>query len=139
MKKRILFLEHDEDDVYITESFFSELKLDVEVQIVNTAEKVFDSLAQCLKNKQALPDLILVDYNAIPDDALKFISNVKSNPLINFVPLVVLCGDVNEKIVRDCYAKGANSFIKKPSDIGEITKAITHLNNYWFDCVALPT
>jgi two-component system, response regulator len=138
MKNRILFLEHDEDDVYITESFFAELKLDVDVQIVNTAEEVFDSLSQNLSDMEALPDLILVDYNAIPDGALDFISQLKSNPLLNFIPLVVLRGDDNEKIVRECYARGANSFIKKPANIEEISKAIKLLNDYWFDCVSLP-
>jgi CheY-like chemotaxis protein len=139
MKNKILFLEHDEDDVYITESFFAELKLNVEVQIVNTADEVFDTLSQSLSDMEVLPDLILVDFNAIPDGgALNFISQLKSNPLLNFIPLIVLRGDDNETIVRECYAKGANSFIKKPANMEEISRAITHLNNYWFDCVSLP-
>jgi CheY-like chemotaxis protein len=138
MNAKLLLLEHDEDDVYITQSVFNELKYPVKLDIVTTANDLFEYLAACIDKNVDLPDLILLNYNAVPAGALEIISALKASPLFNVIPVIVGCGVVNEKIVAACYAKGVSSFIKKAESTAGAKKSISNFINYWFDCVLLP-
>lgn len=138
MNPKILFLEHDEDDVYITKTFFKEMGLNVDLQIVSSPELVESVLMSLIQEGEKLPDIFLMDYNAIPESAGQFIARLKSNDLFNSIPVIVLRGTSDPETVKECYASGAASFIEKPGDSDEIKGKITMLLNYWFSCVSLP-
>lgn len=138
MAHRILFLEHDEDDAYITKTFFSELNIPVQLEVVTSPEDAEAMLAQSVKKGEKLPDLFLMDYNALPDNAGKFIGKLTSNLHFSSMPVIVLRGVADPRIVKECYANGASSFIEKPADSAEIRRKISVFVEYWFGCVELP-
>jgi CheY-like chemotaxis protein len=139
MANRILFLEHDEDDIYITRSFLNELNIPVQLEVVTSPDAAESMLAQSVRNGERLPDLFLMDYNAVPENTGKFIGRLTSNFHFCSMPVIVLRGTSDPAIVRECYANGASSFIEKPADSEEIRRKISVLIDYWFSCVVLPS
>jgi response regulator RpfG family c-di-GMP phosphodiesterase len=131
-------LEHDDDDRYITQAVFDENKYSVKLHFVYNSNDLFAFLLSCEKTLIAYPSLILLNHYAAPLNAVDILKGLKSNPKYTHIPVVVLSGTMNNEILRNCYAVGANSFIKKPSSSREINEKISTFIRYWFETVELP-
>jgi CheY-like chemotaxis protein len=84
------------------------------------------------------PDLILLDLNMPRMNGCEFLTEIKKNPLLNSIPVVVLTtSDVESDVIRS-YQLGAASYIAKPIDMPQFIAAIHQLNDYWFTLVRLP-
>ena len=131
-------LEHDDDDRYITQTTFDENSYPVKLHFVNNSDELFAFLLSCEKTFTPYPALILLNHYAIPLNATDIIKGLKANPKYAHIPIVVLSGTTNDGMLYDCYAAGANSFIKKPASGGDISKKIGSFVRYWFETVELP-
>jgi CheY-like chemotaxis protein len=134
MKRTILMLEHDEDDRYVTQAYFDEQQFDVTIIFVSNSQEFFDHLSRA----GLLPSLILLNYHTYPQSAADILRELKSNPKVAHIPVVVLSGSVRTDIIRQCYADGASSFIQKPSGSEETSAKIGNFIRYWFKTVELP-
>lgn len=133
--RRILMLEHDDDDRYITQSFFDENNYDIKIDFVSDSDALISHLKKCdLKN---IPALILLNHFAAPLSAPEILKYLKSNQAYSHIPVVVLSGNENTDIVRQCYALGASSFIIKPDRDDQTVTKISNFVKYWFETVAL--
>ena len=70
MARSILMLEHDDDDRYITQSVFDENQYPVTLHFVNNSDELFTFLRACEKEQGAYPNLILLNYYAVPLNAV---------------------------------------------------------------------
>lgn len=138
MKHQILMLEYDEDDQYITLQYFNEHSDSIDLNIVNTSEEVLSFLLDCKLGNKRYPSLLLLNYNSTPMNATELISKVKADPALRHIPAVVLSGTVIPAIVKECYAHGASSFIRKPTLSEETNLKIITFIQYWFQSVELP-
>jgi CheY-like chemotaxis protein len=130
--KKILLLEDDPDDRFITESVLSELDHKPEIIFVTTSDELFSLLGQ-----DQLPGLILVDFNSKPENGLKVLQRLKENEKLKAIPVVILGDSSDASYIRDCYNNGASSVIKKP-DLYEATRnKITQFFNYWMKVAEL--
>jgi len=84
------------------------------------------------------PGMILLDLNLPGTDGREVLAEIKKDPALRAIPVIVLTTSQDERDVRTCYEAGANSYIHKPVHIGTFMKAIQGLKNYWFDIVVLP-
>jgi two-component system response regulator len=66
------------------------------------------------------------------------LSEIKNDPGLKQIPVIVLTTSKDERDVEVCYRCGANSYIQKPVDLDGFMKAIERLNDYWFEVVILP-
>ncbi|MBT1702397.1 response regulator [Chryseosolibacter indicus] len=137
MSRTILMLEHDEDDRYITKAVFNENSYQVSLNFVTSSDEAFLYLQQC-KESNKYPSLILLNYNAGPSNAVEILSKLKASAHYNHIPVIVLSGVVNDKIVQECYEAGASSFIQKPDTSLDTDKKISSFFHYWFETVELP-
>jgi CheY-like chemotaxis protein len=137
MNRTILMLEHDEDDRYITQASFDEARVDVSLKFVTNSQDLFNYLHACKTKKSVFPALILLNYHAYPLSASEILKNLKSDPELSRIPVVVLSGSVREDIVQECYASGASSFIQKPWSSDETSLKISNFIRYWFETVEL--
>jgi len=137
MSRTILMLEHDDDDRYITQEVFDEHQYNIKLNFVSTSSEVFSHLANCEKNNVRFPSLILLNYNAMPSNAIEILNELKASGPYNHIPVVVLSGTVKNDIIKDCYDAGASSFIQKPSKLAETNQKITNFFKYWFETVEL--
>ena len=129
---RILMLEYDQDDRYISKEFFSQADKKVELDFVTNAEDFMISL-----ESKAKPSLILMNQNASPFGVIKLITEIKSKKEFRHIPVVVL-GDLDHSDhARQYYEAGACSFIQKPVTYQETQKKIATFIAYWFETVGL--
>lgn len=132
MNRLILMLEQDADDRYITQTFFDEQKDLIKVEFVTSHNDLTNFLAQ-----SPLPSLILLDYNTYPLDAIGILKDLKNNPSVRHIPVIIVSGIKDKQIIRQCYEHGASSFIEKPFLHEETKNKISDFINYWFNIVEL--
>jgi CheY-like chemotaxis protein len=91
-----------------------------------------------LQNNAPRPGLILLDLDLPGIDGREVLAQVKNDPELKTIPVVVFTISNDEKEVEECYQAGANGYVKKPVDLEGFLKAIQRLTNYWFEIVILP-
>jgi CheY-like chemotaxis protein len=85
-----------------------------------------------------LPGLLLLDLN-IPGKGGTFVLGaIKSTPRLARIPVIVLTTSDNLIDVERCYDLGANTYIRKPVELGEFFNVIQRLRDYWLDLALLP-
>jgi CheY-like chemotaxis protein len=89
-------------------------------------------------DKAPRPGVILLDLNLPGTDGREVLAEIKKDPNLQKIPVIVLTTSKDERDVEACYRFGANSYIQKPVDIDGFMKAIERLNDYWFEVVILP-
>jgi CheY-like chemotaxis protein len=88
--------------------------------------------------KAPRPGVVLLDLNLPGTDGREVLTEIKSDPDLKQIPVIVLTTSRDDRDVEVCYRCGANSYIQKPVDIDGFMKAIERLNDYWFEVVILP-
>ena len=89
-------------------------------------------------NKAPRPGVILLDLNLPGTDGREVLSEIKNDPNLKQIPVIVLTTSKDERDIEVCYRCGANSYIQKPVDLDGFMKAIERLKDYWFEVVILP-
>lgn len=84
------------------------------------------------------PDLIILDLNMPLKDGREVLREIKSNPGLRAIPIIIMTTSANDDDIRYCYGTGANSYIIKPSSYSELLDAVTSLTSYWTKTVSLP-
>jgi CheY-like chemotaxis protein len=84
------------------------------------------------------PGLILLDLNMPKIDGREALANIKGDPELRRIPVVVLTTSKAEEDIVRTYDLGVNSFISKPVTFEELASAMQTLAVYWFDLVELP-
>ena len=84
------------------------------------------------------PSVILLDLNLPGTDGRDVLAEIKNDDHLKLIPVVVLTTSSDERDIEKCYQAGANSYMKKPVDLGGFVTAIQRLKDYWFEIVILP-
>ncbi|WP_181233090.1 response regulator [Enhygromyxa salina] len=84
------------------------------------------------------PDLILLDLNLPKMDGREVLSQLKGDPILRFIPVVVLTTSSAEEDIIRAYGEHANSYITKPVDFASFSAALEMLGKYWFEVVTRP-
>ena len=82
--------------------------------------------------------MILLDLNLPGTDGRDVLAEIKRDEHLKLIPVVVLTTSSDERDIEKCYQAGANSYMKKPVDLGGFVSAIQRLKDYWFEIVILP-
>jgi len=91
-----------------------------------------------LPGQASRPGMILLDLNLPGTDGREVLVEIKSNPMLKAIPVIVLTTSRDERDIKTCYEAGANSYIQKPVRLEEFMQAIERLKTYWFEVVILP-
>ncbi len=86
-----------------------------------------------------LPSLILLDLNMPRLDGREALEQIKSDPELRRVPVVVLTTSRAEEDIFELYDLGVNSFITKPVSFEDLVSIVTDLGRYWLELVQLPS
>lgn len=84
------------------------------------------------------PALVLLDLNMPGKDGKAVIDAVKGASKTRNIPIVVLTTSTDERDIRDCYEKGANTYITKPIDVRQFIQVMRCVTEYWLDVAVLP-
>jgi len=127
----ILMADDDEDDCFLAFSAFKEAEMAGELRLVADGRELMDYLHRqgSFSNPEShpLPDLILLDLNMPHKDGREALREIKSDPVLESIPIVILTTSSEERDIELCKKLGAASFITKPVDFGEWVKIMESL------------
>ena len=135
----ILLVEDNVGDQKLTCEALGELIGGVKPFVVDDGEQALAFLRN--KGKYAdcpRPDLILLDLNIPKIDGRAVLKEVKSDPELRTIPVVVLTTSSSIDDIRDSYQLHANSYFTKPVDLDSFLELISLIKQYWLGSVALP-
>ncbi len=137
----ILMAEDDPDDRLLACEAFEESRLVNELVLVEDGEELMDYLYRRGKYNEASaprPGVILLDLNMPRKDGREALREIKADPDLRRIPVVVLTTSKAEEDILRTYDLGVNSFIVKPVTFGDLVEVIRTLGRYWFEIVELP-
>jgi CheY-like chemotaxis protein len=138
----ILMAEDDTEDTMLVQDALAEARLSNELRFVSDGEELVDYLRRRGKyddpSSSPRPGLILLDLNMPRKDGREALEEIKSDPDLRTIPIVVLTtSKADEDIIRS-YGNGANSYITKPVTFDKLVEIMKVLGRYWFEIVDLP-
>ena len=139
----ILIADDDIDDRMMIKDAFAERRLGNEIRFVEDGEDLIDYLLRKGKYTDAStsprPGLILLDLNMPKKDGREALKEIKNNPDLRSIPIVVLTTSKAEEDVYKTYNLGVNSYITKPVTFEALVNVARDVSNYWFEIVELPS
>jgi two-component system, chemotaxis family, response regulator Rcp1 len=135
----ILLIEDNPADIRLTQEAFREARLQNTLHVVQDGVSAMSFIRQTAPFQQApRPDLILLDLNLPKKDGREVLKEIKSDPHIRTIPVVVLTTSDDEADVLRSYDLHANAYLVKPIDILQFIKMIQTLEDFWLSVVKLP-
>ncbi len=138
----IILADDDEDDRMLTRAALAECRLANRLDCAEDGEELMDYLCrrgqyQALA-QSPLPGLILLDLNMPRKDGREALREIKADPQLRHIPIVVLTTSKAEEDILRSYRLGVNSFIVKPVTFESLVEIVKALAKYWFEIVELP-
>jgi len=138
----ILIADDDADDRMLAKDALAENRLANDLHFVEDGEQLMDFLkrrgAYSDPNKSPRPGLILLDLNMPRMDGREALKEIKADPNLRSIPVVVLTTSKAEADIYRTYDLGVNSFITKPVSFEALVVIMKTLGRYWFEIVELP-
>jgi two-component system, response regulator len=137
----ILMADDDPDDRMLMKEALLENKLANNLRFVEDGAELLDYLyrkGKFSEEETVRPELILLDLNMPKVDGREALKQIKSDPVLRRIPVVVLTTSKAEADVIKAYDLGVNSFISKPSVYDDLVKVAHQIGHYWFRTVELP-
>jgi chemotaxis family two-component system response regulator Rcp1 len=135
----ILLVEDNPGDVELTEDALRRSKVTTRVSVVNDGEDAMEYLRrQSSYQDESIPDLVLLDLNLPKKDGMEVLKEMREDPCLRHIPVVILTTSEAERDILASYKLGANCFISKPVDLNEFRKVVESIDDFWFTIVKLP-
>ena len=138
----ILIADDDPDDRMLAQDALVESRLGNDLRFVEDGEELMDYLHRRGKHAEPAssprPGLILLDLNMPRKDGREALAEIKADPELRRIPVVVLTTSKADEDILRSYDLGVNSYITKPVSFQGLADAMRVLSQYWFELVKLP-
>jgi two-component system, response regulator len=138
----ILYADDDPEDRMLVQEAWQESRVANPLDVVEDGEDLMDYLHRSGKYAgeagSPLPGLILLDLNMPKKDGREALQEIKSDPRLRSIPVVILTTSKAEQDILTSYDLGVSSFIVKPVTFQSLVELTLTLNKYWFEIVELP-
>jgi CheY-like chemotaxis protein len=138
----VLLVDDDPNHALLVRFGFQKLGLGNSLHVVDSGESAIQYLSGQARFHDRklfpLPNMILTDLKMPAIDGFEFLIWLRAHPQWAEVPTVVMSSSDESNDVRKAYALGANSFVVKPAELGELTRLIEVILKYWSCCECLP-
>lgn len=138
----ILMADDDADDRLMTREAFEESKLGNDFRVVEDGEELLAYLRRQGKFADPAsaprPGVILLDLNMPRKDGREALKEIKADPDLRRIPVVILTTSKAEEDIYRTYDLGANSYIMKPVTFDGLVEVMRGLGRYWVEIVELP-
>jgi CheY-like chemotaxis protein len=139
----ILMADDDADDRLLTRRAMDESRVLNDLYFVEDGEQLLDFLRQQGEfsdpDKAPRPGLILLDLNMPRKDGREALAEIKADPSLRRIPIVVMTTSQAEEDVFRSYDLGASSFITKPVTFDRLVELMRTMRQYWIEFVELPS
>ncbi|MEQ8243922.1 response regulator [Fulvivirga sp.] len=137
----ILMADDDLDDQLMAKEAFEENRMANSLKFVNDGEELLDYLNKRGKYNESnapRPGLVLLDLNMPKMDGRTALTEIKKNPNLRRIPIVILTTSKSEEDVIKSYDLGVSSFITKPVSFNDLVAVTKEIGRFWFGIVVLP-
>jgi CheY-like chemotaxis protein len=132
-------VEDNEGDVLLTTEALKEAKVVTDLHVVRDGVEAVDFLYRRAPYSAApRPDLILLDLNLPRRDGRQVLADIKQDPSLRHIPVVVLTSSSAEQDIVKAYDLHANCYIVKPVDLGSLIEVVKSIESFWLTVVKLP-
>ena len=136
---RILLVEDNPGDAELAREALLDSRLINELDTVEDGEKAMAWLHKEPPYQDApTPDLILLDLNLPRKDGREVLAEIKKDPDLRRIPVVVLTSSRADEDIAKSYDSHANCYVTKPVDFKSFNKIVASIERFWFSIVVLP-
>lgn len=133
--RSILLVEDNPDDIELTQRAFRKSNVANELMIVRDGAEALDFIygkgKYEGKDSGTLPGIVLLDLKLPKVDGLEVLKAIRSHPETRLLPVIILTSSKEEQDRTNGYKLGANSYIRKPVDFEQFSRAVQQLGLYW--------
>lgn len=135
----ILLVEDSPGDVRLTQEALRDAKIANNLHVASDGDLALDFLHKRGQHAGApTPDLILLDLNLPRKDGREVLAEIKADPGLKRIPVVVLTTSGAERDIVESYELHANCFVTKPVDFSQFMTVVRSIQDFWFTVVKLP-
>ena len=137
---KVLLVEDNPGDVRLTKEALKEGKMLNRVTVVGDGVEALSFLRRQGKYADAgQPDLILLDLNLPKKDGRQVLAEIKADPGLKRIPVVVLTTSSAEEDILKTYDLHANCYVTKPVDLEQFMRVVKSIEDFWVTVVKLPS
>ena len=136
---KILLVEDNPGDVRLIEEALREGRVHASLRVVEDGVEALAFLRRQGRYARAIrPDLVLLDLSLPKKNGREVLADIKNDPHLRRIPVVVLTTSEAEQDVIESYDLHANCYITKPMDLAQFIKVVQSIEDFWFTIVKLP-
>jgi two-component system, chemotaxis family, response regulator Rcp1 len=138
--KRIFLIEDNRGDIRLIQEALKNAAVPCEVSVARDGVEAINYLQQLGEYSNAtLPDLILLDLNLPKKDGREVLAEIKSDPALMHIPVVVLTTSRNEEDICKSYDLHVNCYISKSRNLSQLFQIVRGIEEFWLKTATLPT
>jgi CheY-like chemotaxis protein len=135
----VLLVEDDPGDELMTREAFEDNRIGNRLHVARDGEEALDFLYQRGDHTQAPKvDLVLLDLNLPKYDGRQVLEQIRSDPGLTHMPVVVLTTSSSEEDILRSYKLHANAYVTKPVDVYQFVAAVRQIDEFFLSVVRLP-
>jgi len=136
---KVLLVEDDPGDELMTREAFEDDKIRNQLHVARDGEEALDFLYRRGSHARApRVDLVLLDLNLPKYDGWQVLQQIKSDPGLTQVPVVILTTSSAEEDILRSYQLHTNAYVTKPVDVNEFIAAVRQIDDFFVSVVRLP-
>ncbi|MEL7070832.1 MAG: response regulator [Cyanobacteria bacterium J06581_3] len=138
--KTIFLVEDNRGDIRLIQEAFKSVETPCEVSVARDGVEAMAYLRREGEYRQAVaPDLILLDLNMPRKDGREVLAEIKADPQLHHIPVVVLTTSRNEDDIFKSYDLHVNCYIAKSRNLAELFTIVKGIEEFWLKTASLPT
>ncbi len=137
----ILLADDNEDDLELETRALAQYRLANEIVVVRDGAEALDFLCrrgEFIERSSVEPLVVLLDINMPRVNGLEVLEEMKRDPNLRLIPVVMLTSSRQGPDVERCYALGANAYVLKPVDFAQFADAVKTIGKFWAVLNELP-
>jgi CheY-like chemotaxis protein len=136
---QILLVEDDPDDVLLASEGLRVMGIENDVHLAMDGEEAMDFFHQKDRFEDApVPDLVLLDLNLPKKDGREVLAEIKADPTLCRIPVIVLTTSAADQDVLQAYDKHVNAYVRKPVGFTALLEVFRSIEDFWIGTVLLP-
>ena len=137
---QILLVEDDPDDVLLITEVLRETRIPSDLHVAMDGEAAMDFFHRHeLFADAPVPDLVLLDLNLPKKDGRQVLTEIKADPVLRRIPVIVLTTSAAERDVRQAYDKHVNAYVRKPVGYVALLDVVRSIQDFWIGAALLPS
>jgi len=138
-KPEILMVDDNPADIDLTSEVLAQSEGHFHVNAVNDGVEAISFLHRQGKYAKApVPDLVVLDLNLPRKDGCEVLSNIKADPVLAKIPVVIFTTSEARSDIARSYKLGANCYLRKPGNLPEFVAAVQSMATFWLGFASLP-